>query len=88
MDMGHSHGHGKYEWWSKYGFICGIILLSYIFDKFSSNILGIKVNGPEILKWAVQKDESVRSYRMEVDGPHIQKWDKGLGIRIGVRDKG
>ena len=48
------------------------------------------MNGPEILKWAVLKDESVRSYRMEVDGPHIQKWDKGvgLGIRIGVRDKG
>ena len=63
-------------------FICGIILLSYIFDKLSSNILGIKVNGPEILKWAVQKDESVRSYRMEVNGPHIQKWDKVLIIRI------
>ena len=50
------------------------------------------MNGPEILKWAVQKDESVRSYRMEVNGPHIQKWDKdkglGLGIRIGVWDKG
>ena len=56
---GQGHGHGKYEWWSKYGFICGIILVSYIFDKFSSNIWGIKVNGPEILMWAVLKDESV-----------------------------
>ena len=35
---GHGHVHGKYEWWWKHGFICGIILLSYIFDKFSSNI--------------------------------------------------
>ena len=44
MDMnfstkrGHGQVHDKYEWWWKHGFICGIILLSYIFDKFSSNI--------------------------------------------------
>ena len=43
------------------------------------------MNGPEILKWAVLKDESVRSYRMEVDGPHIQKWDKGLEFGLGIR---
>ena len=42
IKRGHGHGyghvHGKYECWWKRWFICGIILLSYIFDKFSSNI--------------------------------------------------
>ena len=42
------------------------------------------MNGPEILKWAVLKDESVRSYRMEVDCPHIRQWDKDKGLELGL----
>ena len=47
------------------------------------------MNGTETLKWVILKDESERPEGMKVNGPQIQKWDKGLrlGQRISITYK-